>query len=204
MHNIEGMKVLALGCHPDDIEHGCLGTLLKLQDAGADVSALVVTQGEMSNGSPRGYESERSFQKAGINLRGVWNYRDGYLQPEPKIIERLSEHLKNVNLLLTQTAWDTHQDHRALFEIALSASRRTHISIIGYHVYSCTQDFRPSTIIDITDVYKRKMEALKEHKSQRHQVYFSSDWIKNWHKDRTATAVGMHCVELMHVFQLLL
>jgi len=45
------VNVLAIGAHPDDIEIGCGGTLLKLKQQGHKVYMLVMTRGE-SGGCP--------------------------------------------------------------------------------------------------------------------------------------------------------
>ena len=39
------MKVLAIGAHPDDIELGCAGALLRHVEAGDEVTMLVMTPG---------------------------------------------------------------------------------------------------------------------------------------------------------------
>ena len=39
------MKILAVGCHPDDLEIGCYGTLAKYVQLGHEVSVCHVTNG---------------------------------------------------------------------------------------------------------------------------------------------------------------
>jgi len=46
VREFEGEVVLALGAHPDDIELGCGGLLLKLKASGARVHGLTLTRGE--------------------------------------------------------------------------------------------------------------------------------------------------------------
>ena len=43
------MKVLAVGCHPDDLEIACGGTLRKYADEGADVYMCHVANGNMGH-----------------------------------------------------------------------------------------------------------------------------------------------------------
>ena len=40
------MKILAVGAHPDDIEAGCAGTLLKYAQQGHEIHLLVMTEGQ--------------------------------------------------------------------------------------------------------------------------------------------------------------
>jgi len=40
------MKILAIGAHPDDLEFGCGGTLLKYRQYGHKIFVLVMTSGQ--------------------------------------------------------------------------------------------------------------------------------------------------------------
>ena len=51
-------KILAIGPHPDDLEFGCGGSLMKLSSS-FDVHLLVLTQGE-AGGDTRNKEQEFS------------------------------------------------------------------------------------------------------------------------------------------------
>ena len=51
------MNILAIGAHPDDIEFGCAGTLIKYAQRGHTVFLLITTQGEM------GGEAEGRFRE---------------------------------------------------------------------------------------------------------------------------------------------
>ncbi|HCL26946.1 MAG TPA: hypothetical protein DIC52_00735, partial [Candidatus Latescibacteria bacterium] len=39
------MKILAIGAHPDDLEYGCAGTLIKHAQRGDDVFMMIITDG---------------------------------------------------------------------------------------------------------------------------------------------------------------
>ena len=43
------MKVLAVGCHPDDVEIGCSGTLIKCVKRGDEVMVCHVANGDMGH-----------------------------------------------------------------------------------------------------------------------------------------------------------
>jgi len=43
------MKVLAIGCHPDDLEIGCAGTLAKYKKLGHEVQAVHVCNGNLGH-----------------------------------------------------------------------------------------------------------------------------------------------------------
>lgn len=44
------MNLLAIGAHPDDIEFGCGGTLIKHSRRGDNIYLLVLTEGEAGSG----------------------------------------------------------------------------------------------------------------------------------------------------------
>ena len=46
------LDILAIGAHPDDVEFGCGGTLLKLVSEGKSVGIIDLTQGEMEPAAP--------------------------------------------------------------------------------------------------------------------------------------------------------
>ena len=62
------MKVLAIGAHPDDIELGCAGALLRHVAAGDEVTMLVMTPGEMG---PQGLTSRVREQEAAAAVIGA-------------------------------------------------------------------------------------------------------------------------------------
>lgn len=45
VEEMDKMNILAIGAHPDDIEIGCGGTLIKYADRGHKVYSLVMTGG---------------------------------------------------------------------------------------------------------------------------------------------------------------
>ena len=52
------MNILAIGPHPDDIEIGCSGTLIKYAQQGHGVFLLIITRGEKGGDSETRYEEQ--------------------------------------------------------------------------------------------------------------------------------------------------
>jgi len=60
------VNILAIGAHPDDIEFGCGGTLIKYTRQGHKVYLLVATHGDQGgDGNVRAKELRRSAQIMG-------------------------------------------------------------------------------------------------------------------------------------------
>ena len=174
-------RVLAIGCHADDIEIGCGGTLLTLVGAnpGLDVTWLV-----LSAGGDRGTEARSS---AGAFLAGLDDpprllleeFRDGffpYLGGEVKDRFELLKGEVDPQLVLTHLGTDLHQDHRLVCELTWNTFR-DHL-ILEYEIPKYDGDLAsPNLYVPLApEVARRKVELLLEHyASQRSKHWFSED-----------------------------
>src|SRR3989442_10108462 len=70
------MNILALGAHPDDIEIGCGGTLLKYTKAGHGVYLMVLTEGAQGGSA----KVRRDEQLASCRILGA---QEGFLGGYP-------------------------------------------------------------------------------------------------------------------------
>ena len=60
----EAMRILAIGAHPDDIEAGCGGALVKYAQNGHRVFLMVMTEGEQGGaGEIRKFEQEQAAKR---------------------------------------------------------------------------------------------------------------------------------------------
>lgn len=161
------MRILALGSHPDDIEFGCGGTLVKYAAAGHHVDFMVMTEG----GAGGDRQTRRREQEAAAAILGCeqcyWGgYRDTEVPVGRPLIVRLEEVIGRVDPTFIFVHWpdDTHQDHRHLATCTITATRYTR-NVLFYEGPT-TQNFSPSVFVDIDDVLDRKVDALKAHASQ--------------------------------------
>lgn len=161
------MNILAIGAHPDDIEFGCGGTLMKYAGKGARIELLVMTDGS------RGGEARtrRREQLAAARVLGAhrvhWGgYRDTLLPTVRHLIDRIERALAAVrpDFIFVNYPEDTHQDHRQVARAAVSATR--HARNVLFYEGPTTVEFTPTVFIDIADEIKRKIRALKTHRSQ--------------------------------------
>ncbi len=81
------MRVLALGCHPDDIEFGCGGTLSKYADAGHEIYMMVMTRGQAGGDEAiRKREQEEAARIIGCEKLFWGGYRDTELELSRRVI----------------------------------------------------------------------------------------------------------------------
>lgn len=161
------MRILAIGAHPDDIEIGCGGTLLKYAENGHQVSLLVMTEG---GGGGDGITRRAEQDAAGRILRvsGVlWgDYPDTALPLNRSLIQGLEGIIREVDpaFIFVHFPDDTHQDHRHLATCTVTATRYTRNVL--FFEGPTTQNFSPSVFVDIGEQLPGKIAALEAHASQ--------------------------------------
>ena len=77
------LDVLAIGSHPDDVELGCSGTLIKEIRRGKKVGIIDLTQGEMGTRGTvetRYQEAADAGKIIGVSIRENLKMRDGFFQ----------------------------------------------------------------------------------------------------------------------------
>ena len=167
------MNILAIGAHPDDIEYGCGGTLLKLsKKQGSDIFFFVATKGELG-GSPDEREAE---QGKAIDLLGVkklyWGgLPDTCLAMGRDLIGKIESVIRECrpDVIFVNYPDDAHQDHKNLAECTIVASRYCR-KVLFYEDYTST-DYEPHVFTDIEDVLDEKVRLLKIHGSQVEREY---------------------------------
>ena len=185
MNGVSDLKldVLAVGAHPDDVELGCGGTLAGCVAAGHQVGILHLTRGEAgTRGTPD--ERETEARKAGAALGaaavGFLNCGDGGLRTgideEDALIARLREWRPEI--VLGPTPSDRHPDHGRAHRLVADAAFYSGLARRGQGepfrpaaVFSYMQHdpFEPRFIVDVSAHWERKLEALRQYRSQLHQ-----------------------------------
>jgi LmbE family N-acetylglucosaminyl deacetylase len=161
------VNILAIGSHPDDIEFGCGGALIKFADKGHRVFLLVMTPG----GQGGDEETRTGEQTDAAGLLGAaevfWGgYKDTFLSANRDVIHRLETFIKKVSpvFIFCHFPDDTHQDHRYLAKAVISATR--YVRNVLFYEGPTTQGFKPHVFVDVSEVLDRKMAALEAHRSQ--------------------------------------
>lgn len=193
---LNGARFLAIGAHPDDIEFGCLGTLLKY---GSDerVRVVILTAGEFSdNGLDRGKETKDALASVGVHDVHVLGFPDGNLYgnlvSNRQTVAAIEHHVKafSPTVILTHTPFDTHQDHRATYDAVMSAIRMSPVSRITWGGPSSTREFSPNLCVSIDEQWTSKLSALAFHGSQAHRSYMTVCALEAAHADRRSVMLG--------------
>ena len=173
------MNILAIGAHPDDVELGCGGLLLKSINEGHNVYALTLTRGSAS-GDPekRCEELVYSANYMGLNTLWIDNFEDSKLSLTCDLINHIEYFIRksNADVVFTHSLLDFHHDHRAVAAATREAGRNI-INILTYEI-SITKDFSPQVFFDISDVVEDKIHLLNVFLSQRGKSFLAADAIK--------------------------
>ncbi|NQT21132.1 MAG: bacillithiol biosynthesis deacetylase BshB1 [Planctomycetes bacterium] len=176
--------ILAVGPHPDDVEGGIGGTIIKLSRMGYAVHIVDLTNGEPTpHGSPaiRKKEWEKSSEILGIESRTVLDLPNRYLMDSVEARIKLAEviRLKRPDVMFVPYWEDAHPDHIQATKIAEAArfyAKLTKTDMAGepwypsklfYYICSHLRVYMdPAFILDVSDVHKEKMIACKTYGSQ--------------------------------------
>ena len=169
-------SIIAVGAHPDDIELGCGGTLCQAVKKGVLVTAVYMTKGEQSGeANVRIKESKRALEILGVKHVHFGNFKDTEVPCSHDAINFLEEFVmaNKPDIALTHTTNDTHQDHRQVGWLSISAFRNIQ-KVLAYETPRVSSAFSPNYFVDITDCVQDKWDALKCHMSQKTKRYIAS------------------------------
>ena len=157
------LRILAIGAHPDDIEIGAGGTILRLA---GEQQIAAFTWAVFSSDETRAAEARASAERflAGCSATSVivHDFRDGFLPYSGGAVKERFEELKSAapDLVLTHRLEDRHQDHRLLAELSWNTFR-DHV-VLEYEIPKYEGDLGPMNVYaDLSEeVARRKIDLL--------------------------------------------
>lgn len=184
------VDLLAIAAHRDDVELTCGGTLAKAAKAGHRVGILDLTQGEMGtrgDAATRAAEAERAAKTLGVALRLNAGMRDAHIEnteASRKQIVALIRRLRPRVVILPFPV-GRHPDHRIAAELGRDAcylaglakyepgaggaesGGEAHRPFKVLYALAYREDpVKPTFVVDISDVFETKMQAIKCYGSQ--------------------------------------
>ncbi len=186
-------RVVVLAPHTDDGELGCGGSIAKFIENGYDVYYVAFSSARQS--LPEGYPDDTLVRevKAATKILGIkpenliiYDYevrKFSYVRQD--ILEDLVKLKRELepDLVFIPSTQDLHQDHQTVANEALRAFKET--SILSYELPWNNIAFRTEGFIPLEKRHvDKKMQALREYKSQSHRVYLNEDFIYGLAKAR--------------------
>jgi bacillithiol biosynthesis deacetylase BshB1 len=199
MKNTVPIDILAFGAHPDDVELGCGGSLVKLEKLGYKTAIVDLTEGELgSRGTvkQRYEESAAAAELLQLEFRSNLKIPDGHIELNDENKSKLIELIRitKPRLILAPYHEDRHPDHvhasQLITEAWFYAGVKKMRSDLPPHrpfrilYYMAKYEFKPSFVIDISEEYDTKYQALASYQSQffnpewpEEQTFISSKWF---------------------------
>lgn len=182
------LDILAIGVHPDDVELSCAGVLLVEKNNGKKTGIIDLTQGELGTRGTietRYTEAANAAKILKVDVRDNLKMADGFFENnEPnqrKIIAALR--LYQPEVVLCNAPTDRHPDHGRSAKMVSDAAFLSGLQKIETqhngekqmawrpkYVLNYIQDrfIKPDFVVDISDVFEEKLEAIKAYTTQFH------------------------------------
>ena len=182
------LDVMAFGVHPDDVELSCSGVLLVEKKNGKNTGIIDLTAGELgTRGTAQTRQAEATEAAAilGVDVRKNLLMADGFFKNDEahqrKIISVIRQYKPEI--ILCNAPEDRHPDHGRSSKLVADAAFLSGLRKIETvfenevqqawrpkYVFRYIQDrmLKPDFVIDITDVFEQKIEAIKAYKTQFH------------------------------------
>jgi N-acetylglucosamine malate deacetylase 1 len=204
---LDKKRVLVLAPHTDDGEFGCGATINKLIENGSDVYYVAFSACEQSVLPDLPKDILISEVKAATKVLGIkpenlilykydvrtFNYHRQAILDD--IIE-LKNDLKP-DLIFTPSVNDIHQDHATISNEAVRAFKFS--SILCYELPWNNFNFTTTCFSQLNENYvEKKVQALKEYKSQAHRPYADENFIRSLAHVR-GVQVGIQYAEVFEV-----
>jgi bacillithiol biosynthesis deacetylase BshB1 len=176
------LDILAFGAHPDDVELGCAGTILKEIALGKKVGIIDLTRG---SADLRDEEAAASAQILGVSVRENLRFRDGFFANDEahqlEVIKMIRKYQPEI--VLCNAIDDRHIDHAKGSQLVsdacfLSGLMKIETQLDGqaqqawrpklvYH-YIQWNDIKPDFVVDISGYTDKKVASILAYKSQFH------------------------------------
>ncbi len=183
------VDILAIGVHPDDVELGCSGTLLKHLSLGKTVGLLDLTRGELGsrgNAEIREQEANRAAEMMGAAFRLNLGMPDCFASWSEENLRKIIRVVRwcRPEIVLANSLDDRHPDHGRAAKLSADACFYSGLVKIVttwedgepqqawrpkamYH-YIQDKNLPPDFAVDISQYMDRKIELVLAFRSQFH------------------------------------
>lgn len=210
------MNVLAIGCHPDDLEIGCGGTLVKYARQGHKVFTCSIANGNMGHMVIPPEELRKVRMEEARRAAAIIGAEHICLDVGDVLVESSDKEVRNrlievvrhakADLIITHNPDDYMRDHMETSRFAYDVSfcvtlkhietespRMSWFPPVFYMDTLAGIGFQPTEYVDITEEIEQKLEALACHESQikwmlEHDKIDFLDFVRTCNKFR-----GLQC-----------
>ncbi|HEY4954761.1 MAG TPA: bacillithiol biosynthesis deacetylase BshB1 [Gemmatimonadaceae bacterium] len=177
------VDVLAIGAHRDDVELSCGGTLIRAAALGRTTAVIDLTAGELgTRGSAdlRAEEASRAAGVLGLSARENLGLPDAGVTntPETRIMLAVAIRRFAPSVVIAPAMAGRHPDHAVTSQLVRDAcfvaglariapETRAHRPRKIVHCLAYRENGgRPTFVVDISDAFEQKLEAIRCYSSQ--------------------------------------
>ena len=181
------LQVLAFGAHADDVEIGMAGTIAKFTSEGTRVGICDLTDADLSsNGNVelRKLEAAKAAEVLKVSWRTSLGFPDRGLFLKEEYIREIARVIRKnkPQIVFVPYFEDRHPDHgncaSLVEEAVFSAGIRKYVTegnepahrVERVYFYMINGFHKPDFVIDISQYIDKKLQALREYKSQFQQT----------------------------------
>jgi len=180
------LDILVFAAHPDDAELSMGGTISKLTQENYKVGIVDLTKGELGtrgNEKTRQKEAAKADKILNVSVRVNLGIPDGDIQRTKENLMMVIREIRKFKpkIIFAPYCRDRHPDHQdasALVKEAMFSTGLPKVKTFGNRIeqkayrpkklfyYMQTYTFEPTFIVDISESFKDKMEAIMAYQSQ--------------------------------------
>ncbi|MEE2931385.1 MAG: bacillithiol biosynthesis deacetylase BshB1, partial [Bacteroidota bacterium] len=160
------LDILFFGAHPDDVELGCGGTVIKHVQQKFIVGIIDLTRGELGTRGTyetRDQETLEANKILGIELRENMNFKDGFFKDDEnhkiELIKKIRKYKPNI--VVANAPSDRHPDHGRAAAIVTDACFLSGLAKIdtnqkpwrpdAIYYYIQFNNINPDFVVDISE-----------------------------------------------------
>jgi len=219
-------KVLCLSPHPDDIEYGALGTIMKYKDTQFNI--VVLSQGgdfDITTKTERQDECKKVWENID-NIEGCFIEDTKFIKDKDEdewvnLLENKFD-ISSYDCIITTSPSDSHFEHRIVSNLTYALVRRNKCGIIQYKSPSTLDTWTPNFFVDLMVLSERhkddghsqathvmfsaflwyiKVNKLALFQSQKGKSYFEESAIKSFHSNYQCSNRDMLHVESFKIIR---
>jgi bacillithiol biosynthesis deacetylase BshB1 len=177
------VDILAIAAHRDDVELSCAGTLIKAKAFGRTTAVIDLTAGELGtrgSAETRAREAEKAAEVMGLSMRENLGLPDAGIVNTPETRALLAVAIRKLKpaIVIAPALGGRHPDHHVSAQLIRDACFVAGLTKIEpgtpphrprkiIHAVTHREDFsKPTFVVDITDEFERKLDAIRCYASQ--------------------------------------
>lgn len=178
--------ILVFCAHGDDDVIGAGGTLFKYADEGKEIVTIIFTYGEKSTPhikeeiiTKTRVEESNKVDKL-IGKKSIFlGLKEGGIEEDIEklnIKDKIKELINKYkpSKIYTLSASDPHKHHRLVNKViteVLEEMKYKNYELYAYEVWNVINENAPKVYVNITPYFRKKIQAMKIYKSQRHYIF---------------------------------